>query len=153
MREIEAQTCKIWHLYPSIQWSFINAPSCLVCLYGPSVTFLCSHSQTHTHTQTQLHAVISLYAAACVCWGLKGVITVFILWPSVWPSQRASFSPATVGHWRAGPSNIWIAWLAASHFYAGAERDTAMENARRQTDNSRSTEAATTGSIQADSFF
>lgn len=145
MREIEAQTCEILH--PSIQWCFLNVPDLFAYFIWP----ICHLSPlTNTHTTTCRNKPVR--SCMCVCWGLKGVITLFILRPSVWPSQRGSFRPATVGHWLARPSNIWIAWLAASRFYAGAERDRAMEHAHTdgQLQEHRSCYHR---QIQADSFF
>lgn len=85
--------------------------------------FLSKHTQfslSSTHTITSWNKLE--YEYMCVC-SVEGIIKVFILWPSVWPTQRASFSQTTVGHWLAGLWNIWITWLAASNFYAVTRRD------------------------------
>lgn len=52
-----------------------------------------SHPIFPQQTQNLTHTIADgVCASAFVCDSVEGIITVLVLWPSVWPSQRASFS-------------------------------------------------------------
>lgn len=88
------------HLYQCVLLHFLE-------VFSTSPSFAHKHSITSC-IEWSSYMCLRLYRP------IEGIITAFILWPSVWFSQRASFSWATVGHSLAGLWNIWILWLAAS---------------------------------------
>lgn len=51
------------------------------------IPFFPQQTQNLTHTIAE-----GVCASAFVCDSVESIITVLVLWPSVWPSQRASFS-------------------------------------------------------------
>lgn len=111
--------CVLLHFLPRLPYlsCFLSLSHTHTYIWTRHTQFVLPLTHKHTHTITSCNEWI-LYVSACVSvcayWAVEGIITVFILWPSVWPSQRASFSPATVGRWLAGLWNIWITWLDAS---------------------------------------
>lgn len=109
----KTQTSSIFlcsHVAPSLSTCSASFPS----RSSPPFPFPHKQLSLSWHRRPVMSGVCDECMSLCVCWAAEGIITVFILWPSVWPSQRAPFFRlATIGRWLPGLGNIWITWMSA----------------------------------------